>query len=679
MNRLTENCKKYAVELHELKIQKDLIQQTADIFKAVDQIMTDLANPAVSLEKKHNVIDKIFPKEIRDFLKVLCDNNEVEIFPEIAKAYYELAPQSAEEFHAVLSYVKKPTDEQLMGIRNFLMRKCGREDIDLELEEDPSLGDGFVIRAGGEEFDWSTKGRMKQFEQKMEQIKNFTSTDGIISILKTEIENFDLEAKGMEIGVVKSVADGIANIDGIDHAMYGEIVLFDSGIKGMVQDIRRNEIGVILFGRDVEITEGSRVARTGKRAGIPVGDAFCGRVIDALGAPLDGQGDIPSVDYYPVEAQAPSIVERKSVSVPMETGILAIDSMFPIGRGQRELIIGDRQTGKTSIAMDTIINQRGKGVICIYVAIGQKASTVAKLVNTLKANDALSYTIVVSSTASDPAPLQFIAPYSGTALAEYFMHQGKDVLIVYDDLSKHAVAYRAMSLLLERSPGREAYPGDVFYLHSRLLERSSRLSDALGGGSITALPIIETQAGDVSAYIPTNVISITDGQIFLESNLFFSGQRPAVNVGLSVSRVGGAAQTKAMKKAAGSVRIDLAQYREMEVFTQFASDLDDTTASQLAYGKSLMELLKQPLSRPLSMAEQVITLCAATRGKLMADLELKDVKRFQGEMLEYFHNEHSDIISELTGTGRLEDETAERIVETAAKFKAERFVPGTEK
>lgn len=676
---MTENCKKYAVELHELKIQKDLIQQTADIFKAVDQIMTDLANPAVSLEKKHNVIDKIFPKEIRDFLKVLCDNNEVEIFPEIAKAYYELTPQSAEEFHAVLSYVKKPTDEQLMGIRNFLMRKFGREDIDLELEEDLSLGDGFVICAGGEEFDWSTKGRMKQFEQKMEQIKNSTSTDGIISILKTEIENFDLEAKGMEIGVVKSVADGIANIDGIDHAMYGEIVLFDSGIKGMVQDIRRNEIGVILFGRDVEITEGSRVARTGKRAGIPVGDAFCGRVIDALGAPLDGQGDIPSVDYYPVEAQAPGIVERKSVSVPMETGILAIDSMFPIGRGQRELIIGDRQTGKTSIAMDTIINQRGKGVICIYVAIGQKASTVAKLVNTLKANDALSYTIVVSSTASDPAPLQFIAPYSGTALAEYFMHQGKDVLIVYDDLSKHAVAYRAMSLLLERSPGREAYPGDVFYLHSRLLERSSRLSDALGGGSITALPIIETQAGDVSAYIPTNVISITDGQIFLESNLFFSGQRPAVNVGLSVSRVGGAAQTKAMKKAAGSVRIDLAQYREMEVFTQFASDLDDTTASQLAYGKSLMELLKQPLSRPLSMAEQVITLCAATRGKLMADLELKDVKRFQGEMLEYFHKEHSDIISELTSTGRLEDETAERIVETAAKFKAERFVPGTEK
>lgn len=672
---MTEKCKKYATQLHELNIRKDLVQQTVDIFKIVDQIMQDLSNPAVSLERKHTVIDRIFPKEIRDFLKLLCDNNEIDLFPDIAKVYYEMTPQLAGEFRATLSYVKKPTMEQLMGIRNFLMRKFGHQDIKLELEEDTSLVDGFVIRAGGEEFDWSAKGRMKQFERKIEKIKNSASADGIISILKTEIENFDLEANGMEVGVVKSVADGIANIDGIDHAMYGEIVLFDSGVKGMVQDVRRDEIGVILFGRDVEITEGSRVARTGKRAGIPVGDGFCGRVIDALGAPLDGKGEIPSVDYYPVEAQAPGIVDRKSVSTPMETGILAIDSMFPIGRGQRELIIGDRQTGKTSIAMDTIINQRGKGVICIYVAIGQKASTVVRMVNTLKEHDALSYTIIVSSTASDPAPLQYIAPYSGTALAEYFMHQGKDVLIVYDDLSKHAVAYRALSLLLERSPGREAYPGDVFYLHSRLLERSSRLSDELGGGSITALPIIETQAGDVSAYIPTNVISITDGQIFLESDLFFSGQRPAVNVGLSVSRVGGAAQTKAMKKAAGSLRIDLAQYREMEMFTQFASDLDETTANQLAYGKSLMELLKQPLSKPLSMAEQVITLCAATRGKLMADLALKDVKRFQTEMLQYFHNEHDDIISELSSTKRLEDETADLIVEAAAKFKKEQFVP----
>ena len=376
----------------------------------------------------------------------------------------------------------------------------------------------------------------------------------------------------------------------------------------------RIEVGIILFGRDTGIKEGTKVVRTKKKAGIPVGDAFVGRVINALGEPIDGNGDVKEDDYRPIEQEAPGIIDRQSVDTPMETGILSIDSMFPIGRGQRELIIGDRQTGKTSIATDTIINQRGKDVICIYVAIGQKASTVAKIVNTLKKHDAMDYSIVVSSTASDPASLQYIAPYAGTAMAEYFMHKGKDVLIVYDDLSKHAVAYRAISLLLERSPGREAYPGDVFYLHSRLLERSSHLSDKLGGGSITALPIIETQAGDVSAYIPTNVISITDGQIFLESNLFNAGMRPAVNVGLSVSRVGGAAQTKAMKKASGSIRIDLAQYREMEVFTQFASDLDDATKAQLQHGKALMELLKQPLSHPLSMHEQVLTLCMATDG-----------------------------------------------------------------
>ena len=440
------------------------------------------------------------------------------------------------------------------------------------------------------------------------------SSEEIISILKSEIENFDSEATDKETGTVIWVGDGIATVYGIEHAMYGEIVVFDNGVKGMVQDIKRTEIGCILFGKDTGIREGTRVVRTGKKAGIPVGDAFVGRIIDALGAPIDGQGEIESTEYRPIEQDAPGIVDRKSVSEPMETGILAIDSMFPIGRGQRELIIGDRQTGKTAIAIDTILNQKGKDVICIYVAIGQKASTVAKIVNTLKKHDAMDYSIVVSSTASDPASLQYIAPYAGTAMAEYFMHKGKDVLIVYDDLSKHAVAYRAISLLLERSPGREAYPGDVFYLHSRLLERSSHLSDKLGGGSITALPIIETQAGDVSAYIPTNVISITDGQIFLESNLFNAGMRPAVNVGLSVSRVGGAAQTKAMKKASGSIRIDLAQYREMEVFTQFASDLDDATKAQLQHGKALMELLKQPLSHPLSMHEQVLTLCMATDG-----------------------------------------------------------------
>ena len=391
------------------------------------------------------------------------------------------------------------------------------------------------------------------------------SSSEIISILKEEIENYDLDTGDNEVGQVIWVGDGIATIYGMDQAMYGEIVIFENGVKGMVQDVRKNEIGCILFGSDTGIREGTKVTRTKKRAGIPVGEAFIGRVVDPLGAPIDGKGAIASTDYRPIEHEAPGIIDRKSVSVPLETGILSIDAMFPIGRGQRELIIGDRQTGKTSIAVDTILNQKGKGVICIYVAIGQKASTVAGIVSTLTKYGAMDYSIVLSSTASQPAPLQYIAPYSGTALAEYFMYQGKDVLIVYDDLSKHAVAYRALSLLLERSPGREAYPGDVFYLHSRLLERSSRLSDELGGGSITALPIIETQAGDVSAYIPTNVISITDGQIFLESDLFFSGMRPAVNVGLSVSRVGGAAQAKAMKKASGSIRIDLAQFREMQV------------------------------------------------------------------------------------------------------------------
>lgn len=494
------------------------------------------------------------------------------------------------------------------------------------------------------------------------------SSDEIISILKNEIENFDQISKDSEVGTVVSVGDGIANIYGIEHAMYGEIVTFENGLKGMVQDIQKDTIGCILFGSDVEIKEGTKVMRTKKKAGVPVGDKFIGRVVNALGAPIDGAGEIEAEDYRPIENEAPGIVDRKSVSVPMETGILSIDSMFPIGRGQRELIIGDRQTGKTSIATDTILNQKGKDVICIYVAIGQKASTIAKVVNTFKNGGAMDYTIVVASTASDCAPLQYIAPYAGTAIAEHFMHKGKDVLIVYDDLSKHAVAYRALSLLLGRSPGREAYPGDVFYLHSRLLERSSRLSDEMGGGSITALPIIETQAGDVSAYIPTNVISITDGQIFLESDLFFSGMRPAVNVGLSVSRVGGAAQTKAMKKASGSVRIDLAQYREMEVFTQFSSDLDEATTAQLKYGSCLMELLKQPLCSPLSLHQQVITLCVATH-KLMVDVEKKEIKKYQKDLLEYFDNVYPEIGKEIETTKQLSDELVEKIIKAAEEFK----------
>lgn len=494
------------------------------------------------------------------------------------------------------------------------------------------------------------------------------NSDEIISILKEEIANYDEISKDKEVGTVVSVGDGIATIYGIDHAAYGEIVTFENGLKGMVQDIRQNSIGCILFGDDREIGEGTRVFCTGKSAGVPAGEGYIGRVVNALGAPIDGKGEIEAKEYRPIEYPAPSIVDRKSVTVPLETGILSIDSMFPIGRGQRELIIGDRQTGKTSIATDTILNQKGKDVICIYVAIGQKASTIAKLVSTFEKYGAMDYTTVFAATASDCAPLQYIAPYAGTALAEYFMYKGKDVLIVYDDLSKHAVAYRALSLLLERPPGREAYPGDVFYLHSRLLERSSRLSDEAGGGSITALPIIETQAGDVSAYIPTNVISITDGQIFLESDLFFSGMRPAVNVGLSVSRVGGAAQTKAMKKAAGSVRIDLAQYREMQVFTQFSSDLDDSTKAQLEYGACLMELLKQPLCSPLSMPEQVITLCAATHKKMIG-IPLKGLKEYQKELLEYIGNLYPEIIRKLSEQKVLTEELEDKIVKAAEEFR----------
>ena len=470
------------------------------------------------------------------------------------------------------------------------------------------------------------------------------SATDIISIIQSEIENFDFDTESRETGEVIYVGDGIATIYGIDHAMYGEIVVFDNGVKGMVQDIRQNEIGVILFGRDHGIHEGTKVVRTKKKAGIPVGKGFIGRIINALGEPIDGKGDIKEEDYRP------------------------IDSMFPIGRGQRELIIGDRQTGKTTIASDTIINQKGKDVICIYVAIGQKASTVAKIVSTLTKHGAMDYSIVLSSTASDPASLQYIAPYAGTAMAEHFMHQGKDVLIVYDDLSKHAVAYRALSLLLERSPGREAYPGDVFYLHSRLLERSSRLSDELGGGSITALPIIETQAGDVSAYIPTNVISITDGQIFLESNLFNAGMRPAVNVGLSVSRVGGAAQTKAMKKASGSIRIDLAQYREMEVFTQFASDLDDATKAQLAHGKALMELLKQPLCHPLSLHEQVMTLIMANHG-VFDTIETKEVKKYQRDILSYMDLSYPEIGQKIEENRAIDEELVNKIMDAVKEYK----------
>lgn len=497
------------------------------------------------------------------------------------------------------------------------------------------------------------------------------SSDEIISILKEEIKNYDVISRDQEVGTVISVGDGIASVYGIDHAMYGEIVTLETGLKGMVQDIKENEISCILFGDDSEIKQGTKVCRTGKKAGIPVGEGYIGRIVDALGAPIDGKGEIKADGYRPVENEAPGIVERKSVSVPLETGILSIDSMFPIGRGQRELIIGDRQTGKTSIATDTIINQKGKDVICIYVAIGQKASTVARLVNDLKAHDALDYTTVFCSTASECAPLQYIVPYSATALAEYFMYQGKDVLIVYDDLSKHAVAYRAISLLLGRSPGREAYPGDVFYLHSRLLERSSRLSEEAGGGSITALPIIETQAGDVSAYIPTNVISITDGQIFLETELFHSGIRPAVNPGISVSRVGGNAQIKAMKKVAGTLKLIYSQYRELQSFAQFGSDLDADTKARLAKGERIVEILKQPQNSPLPVEKQVAIIYAVVND-LLADVPVERIHEFETGL-----NNELDIdregkaaMEEIRRTGVLGDEAKSELEHCINNYKA---------
>jgi len=668
-----QNLNIYLEKMIGEQITEKSLDEALDLLQMVPEIQKQLDDPTASQENREKLIRKLFPLEIRGLLGLLSRDHQVSELAALKKEYGALRSEEKEPLNCVLEYVTEPTDKQSDGIIRFLKEKYPGRVLNLTKKQNTDLGNGFVLRAGSEEYDWSMKGRAALLKKRIDSMElsgkdSLLVQKGIISILKDSLEN--IEVSGNEVGIVNSIGDGIVYVDGIDHAMYGEIVIFENGQKAMVQDVREDEVGCILFDDEEEIEEGTKVVRSGRMAGIPVGDEFIGRVVNALGVSIDGKGEISASDYRPIEQPAPGIVDRKSVDTPLETGILSIDSMFPIGRGQRELIIGDRQTGKTSIAVDTILNQKGKKVICIYVAIGQKASTVSKLVHTLEKHGAMDYTIVVSSTASDPAPLQYIAPYSGTALAEYFMYRGQDVLIVYDDLSKHAVAYRALSLLLERSPGREAYPGDVFYLHSRLLERSSKLSDALGGGSITALPIIETQAGDVSAYIPTNVISITDGQIFLESNLFFSGMRPAVNVGLSVSRVGGAAQTKAMKKAAGSVRIDLAQYREMEVFTQFSSDLDAVTMQQLQYGKGLMELLKQPLEHPMSLHEQVITLCSATN-KLFLDIPVSGLKDFQAKLLAYMDEKHPEIGNEIEQMKSLSDDLVQRIISAVKEYKSQ--------
>ena len=561
-----------------------------------------------------------------------------------------------------------PDAAQKAKLEDVLAKRYGRP-VALSWQEDKTASGGFRIEIGSEVIDWTAEGRLGQLKERLAALK--TGGQSVIPLIRDTVRDWVPEISAREVGSVLSVADGIAYVDGLENAAYGEILLFESGIRGMVQELRGHRIGCILFGRVEEVSEGSAVYRTGRTAGIGVSDAMIGRVVDALGAPIDDAGDIPVDAYRMIESPAPGIIDRQPVNTPMQTGILSIDSMFPIGRGQRELIIGDRQTGKTSIAIDTILNQKGKDMICIYVAIGQKASSVAQIAEMLRKHDAMAYTIIVCASAGKSASMQYIAPYAGASIGEYFMNKGKDVLIVYDDLSKHAIAYRALSLLLGRSPGREAYPGDVFYLHSRLLERAARLSDARGGGSMTALPIVETQAGDVSAYIPTNIISITDGQIFLESSLFFSGHRPAVNVGLSVSRVGGAAQTKAMKKAVGTLRLDLAQYREMEVFTQFSSDLDEETKNQLAYGQSLMYILRQGRCSPLSQAQQIVTLVTAM-ARIYQQVPVSQVCPLRDFILGEFAAGRPQLMQELEQGAALTDEVRQQIVDFA-KTALEKF------
>ena len=557
---------------------------------------------------------------------------------------------AAETLKAYLHCARTPSEEALQRIRTQLKKQYGAEVV-ITVSVEPELISGYVLQVGDQVIDNSAK----------HMLETITAGTPDLATMQTRAEDYKPAAEASEGGTVISAADGVVDVKGMDKAVYGEIVTFDTGAKGMVESVEPDHLGVMLFDDIEKVGVGTLVTRSGKRAGIPVGDAFLGRVISPLGEPIDGKGPIEAVGYNPIEKRAPGILERQSVDTPLHTGILAIDSMFPIGRGQRELIIGDRQTGKTSIATDAILNQKNTGVLCIYVAIGQKASSIARVAGDLQKHGAMSYTTIVAATASDSAPLQYIAPYAGTALAEYFMSKGKSVLIVYDDLSKHAVAYRAISLLLRRSPGREAYPGDVFYLHSRLLERSCRMSDKLGGGSITALPIVETQAGDVSAYIPTNVISITDGQIFLESALFNAGNRPAVNVGLSVSRVGGAAQTKAMKKANANLRIELAQYKDMESFAQFSSDLDAETRRQLDHGKALTEMLKQPLYQPKSDAEQVVTLVLASHG-MLDSLPTAELRSKTSAFVRQFRADVSGTMDKITATGKLEPEMVDAIL-----------------
>ena len=675
---MTELIQRYAAALYDLAQTDNMgLTGAAQELLEQEQLWKVLTSSAVQVEEKKELIRSAAQlaglEPLQAFLCLLAEEGHLDLFPDILEEVHQLELAADGGAVCVMTCAHKPDQAALDDVRRAVCRLRNLDRVVLQVKIDPELLGGFVLEVQGVTYDRSVKGRLERLAKGLEKGASVSeSMEELMGSLRDTVKGFQVGQDTSETGRVLEVGDGIATVRGLDRAVYGELVEFDTGVKGMVMDLSRETVGCVLLGREEGLGEGSRVTRTGHPADVPVGRALLGRVVDAMGRPIDGLGPIHAADTRPIEREASGVISRQAVNVPLQTGILAIDSMIPIGRGQRELLIGDRQTGKTAIAVDTILNQKDQDVICIYVAIGQKASSVAHVRDTLQKHGAMEYSIIVSATASDPAPLQYIAPYAGAAMGEYFMEQGRDVLIVYDDLSKHAVAYRALSLLLKRSPGREAYPGDVFYLHSRLLERACRLTEEYGGGSMTAIPIIETQAGDVSAYIPTNVISITDGQIYLETDLFFSGQRPAVNVGLSVSRVGGAAQTRAIKRTAGTMRIDLARFRELEVFTQFSSDLDQATQKTLDHGKRLLELLKQPLYQPMKVSQQAILLYIATNG-LLDEVPLDQVREFALDFSKRMELEHWELTAEVQRTGNLSGVAVETIRAALADYKKEKL------
>ena len=675
---MTELIQRYAAALYDLAQTDNMgLTGAAQELLEQEQLWKVLTSSAVRVEEKKELIRSAAPlaglEPLQAFLCLLAEEGHLDLFPDILEEVHQLELAADGGAVCVMTCAHKPDQAALDDVRRAVCRLRNLDRVVLQVKIDPELLGGFVLEVQGVTYDRSVKGRLERLAKGLEKGASVSeSMEELMGSLRDTVKGFQIGQDTSETGRVLEVGDGIATVRGLDRAVYGELVEFDTGVKGMVMDLSRETVGCVLLGREEGLGEGSRVTRTGHPADVPVGRALLGRVVDAMGRPIDGLGPIHAADTRPIEREASGVISRQAVNVPLQTGILAVDSMIPIGRGQRELLIGDRQTGKTAIAVDTILNQKDQDVICIYVAIGQKASSVAHVRDTLQKHGAMEYSIIVSATASDPAPLQYIAPYAGAAMGEYFMEQGRDVLIVYDDLSKHAVAYRALSLLLKRSPGREAYPGDVFYLHSRLLERACRLTEEYGGGSMTAIPIIETQAGDVSAYVPANVISITDGQIYLETDLFFSGQRPAVNVGLSVSRVGGAAQTRAIKRTAGTMRIDLARFRELEVFTQFSSDLDQATQKTLDHGKRLLELLKQPLYQPMKVSQQAILIYIATNG-LLDEVPLDQVREFALDFSKRMELEHWELTAEVQRTGNLSGVAVETIRAALADYKKEKL------